>query len=69
MTSIYSRALQPPGKGQPGDAGYVGTQGREKGGRVGQARCGELVPEEEQTVITIITIVIAIIVIAITQGR
>lgn len=64
MASVYSRASQPPGKGQPGDAGCVRTQDGEKGGRVGQARCSEPVLEEEQTIITIITIIIAILIIA-----
>lgn len=46
----------------------VGTQDGEKGGRVGQARCSEPVLEEEQTIITIITIATATIVAA-TRGR
>lgn len=73
MASVYSRALQSPGKGQPGDAGCVRTQDGEKGGRVGRARCSEPVLEEEQTIITTITIIIAIIgiatIVAVTRGR
>ena len=45
----------------------LGWRERRKG-----ARCGEQVPEEEQTVITTITIVIAIviaIIITVTRGR